>query len=425
MSKLWLVAKYEYARNVFKKSFIFATLSMPLILAFSIGLGWFIESMENNDAPVGYVDHAGVLANPIPAPKKASSPNDPSVSDLVPLIPFQTEEEARAALESKAIQAYYVVAADYHQTNRVELVYIEPPGDNVTRQFWDFMQINKISDVPPEVARRAVAGSNLVVRWPDDGPGGGREFSARTFLNNLLPFFIGLGFLMLLFMSSGYLTQAVAEEKENRTMEIMVTSISPGQLIGGKVLGIIAVTATQVIAWVAFAALALFIGSRYLDIGVLQNLSIDPQIVITMLAIAAPTYVMVAALMTAVGATVTEGQDAQQVAGLFSLPVMAPVWLGVLIIENPNGPLAIGLSLFPLTALTTFAMRIMSVPIPFWQIAVSVTLLILSAGGAVWLAARAFRLGMLRYGKRLNWRELFQRETPNARHQMSRKWGKS
>ena len=219
MSKLWLVAKYEYARNVFKKSFIFAILSVPLILAFSIGLGWLIDRMENDDAPVGYVDHAGVLADPIPAPQRIGSPNDPSASELVTLIPFQIEEEARQALDAGEIQAYYVVAADYRQTNRVELVYIKTPGDNVPRQFWDFMQINKITDVPPDIARRAVAGSNLIVRWPDDGPGGGREFSQRTFFNNLLPFFIGMAFIMLLFMSSGYLTQAVATEKENRTME--------------------------------------------------------------------------------------------------------------------------------------------------------------------------------------------------------------
>lgn len=407
MSKLWLVAKYEYTRNVFKKSFVLLTLSVPLIIGISIGLGFLIHRMENPNALIGYVDHAGILADPIPAPQRAGSPNSPSSSDSVTLIPFQTEEEALEALESKTIQAYYVVAADYRQTNQVELVYIEPPGDNATRQFWDFMQINKITDVPPEIARRAVAGSNLIVRWPDDMPGGGREFSERTFLNNFLPFFIGIIFIMLLFMSSGHLTQAVATEKENRTMEIVVTSISPGQLIGGKVLGIIAITFTQVIAWVAFAVLTVLIGGRYLGLGILQNLSIDSRTVITMLAIALPTYVMIASLMTAAGATVTEGQDAQQVAGLFSLPVVAPFWFAVLIIENPNSPLAVGLSLFPPTALSTFAMRTMSVSVPFWQVAVSVTLLTLCAGGAVWLAGRAFRLGMLRYGQRLNWRELF------------------
>ncbi len=417
MSKLLLVAKYEYARNVFKKSFLIAILSVPLILTLSIGLGGLIHHMENPDAPVGYVDHAGVLTDPIPAPKRAGSPNSPSSSDSVSLIPFQTEEEARQALESKAIQAYYVVSADYRQSNQVELVYIEPPGDNVTRQFWDFMQINKITDVPPDIVRRAVAGSNLIVRWPDDMPGGGREFSERTFLNNLLPFFIGIVFIMLLFMSSGYLTQAVATEKENRTMEIVVTSISPGQLIGGKVLGIVAVTLSQVIAWIAFAVLAVLIGGRYLGFGFLENLSIDPHVVITMLAVAVPTYVMLASLMAAVGATVAEGQDAQQVAALFTLPIVAPVYLGALIIENPNSPLAVGLSLFPVTALSTFAMRMMSVPMPLWQVTVSVTLLILCAAGAVWLAGRAFRLGMLRYGQRLHWRELFnvKRETSNVR----------
>ena len=74
---------------------------------------------------------------------------------------------------------------------------------------------------------------------------------------------------------------------------------------------------------------------------------------------------------------------------------------------------AVGLSLFPPTALSTIAMRITSVPIPLWQVAVSVSLLILCAGGAVWVAGRAFRLGMLQYGQRLNWRKLFgvKRET--------------
>jgi ABC-2 type transport system permease protein len=230
---------------------------------------------------------------------------------------------------------------------------------------------------------------------------------------------------MLLFISSGYLTQAVATEKENRTMEIVITSVSPGQLIGGKVLGIIGMTLSQILIWVAFAALALLVGGRYLDIGALQNLSVDPRIVLTMLAIAAPTYVMIAALMTAVGATVAEGQDTQQVAGLFALPVIAPVWLGVILIRDPNGPLAIALSLFPPTALTTVAMRIMSVPIPLWQIALSVTLLVLSAGGAIWLAARIFRLGMLRYGQRIEWRDVLRGEEADVQRQGSTEWGES
>jgi ABC-2 type transport system permease protein len=124
-------------------------------------------------------------------------------------------------------------------------------------------------------------------------------------------------------------------------------------------------------------------------------------------AVAAPAFVMAAALVTTLGATVAEVQEAQQVTGLFALPTMIPFMLFGPIVENPNGPLTVGLSLFPVTALPTLSMRLAFSQVPTWQIVVSAALMTLCAGGAVWLAGRAFRLGMLRYGQRLNWRELF------------------
>ena len=96
MTKLWLVARHEYRRNVFKKSFILALLSLPLMIALNIGMGLFIESTENNDAPAGYVDHANLLTDPIPTPAAGSR-------EPIALIPFQTEDDARAALESEDI----------------------------------------------------------------------------------------------------------------------------------------------------------------------------------------------------------------------------------------------------------------------------------------------------------------------------------
>lgn len=406
MSRFWLVAQHEYKRHVFQKSFVFMLLSMPLMMALMLGIGALSAAMGEDDAPVGYVDRAGLLADPVPVPRRAGSPNEPGVPELVPLIPFETEKEARHALETKEIQAYYAIAADYFETNRVELVTVEPPGDNVGRQFWDFMQINRLTDLRPEIARRAVAGSNLIARWPDDAPGGEREFSERTFLSNFLPFFVGLAFIMLLFMNSGYLVGVVAEEKENRTIEIVVTSVSPNQLIGGKVAGIMAIVLTQVVAWVALALLVAFIGGRYLGIGMLHTLGVNMKLVAMTAAVAAPAFVMAAALVTTLGATVAEVQEAQQVTGLFALPTMIPFMLFGSIVENPNGPLTVGLSLFPITALPTLSMRLAFSQVPTWQIVVSAVLMTLCAGGAVWLAGRAFRLGMLRYGQRLNWREL-------------------
>jgi ABC-2 type transport system permease protein len=407
MSSLWLVARYEYKRHVLKPSFIVAILSMPLVIGLSIGLGWLTDTLKNDTSALGYVDHAGLLMDPLPAPKRGSTPDNPGVPGLVPLIAFPTEQAARKALESGEIQAYYVLAADYFETNHVDLVYLEPPDGVTTRQFWDFMQINRLTDLPKEVACRAVAGSNLIVRWPDDAPGGRREFSPRTFFNNFLPLIVGAAFMFLLFMSSGYLMGTMMEEKGSRTVEILMTSISSNQLIGGKVVGIVAVSFTQFLAWVALAGLIVLIGGHLLGIEPLLNVALDLRIIAPMIAVFVPAYVMIAALMTAIGATFAEAQEAQQMMSLFILPSMVPIWLIQPIVENPNGPIAIGLSLFPITALPTISLRMMFSYVPLAQILASVAILVLCAGGAVWLAGRAFRRGMLRYGQNLNWRDLF------------------
>jgi len=209
------------------------------------------------------------------------------------------------------------------------------------------------------------------------------------------------------------LMSAVAEEKENRTMEIVVTSISPNQLIAGKVLGISAVALTQVIAWSVLIGLAIEVGGRRLGIGVLQGITFDPRLVLELALIGVPTLVTIAALMVALGATVAEAHEAQQLTSLFALPMWAPYWLAIIIIRDANGPLATGLSFFSFTALSTFSLRVVFAPIPFGEIAASALVQTACAIGAMWLAARAFRLGMLRYGQRLRWRELF---TVGKRH---------
>jgi len=121
-------------------------------------------------------------------------------------------------------------------------------------------------------------------------------------------------------------------------------------------------------------------------------------------------FVMVAALMAMVGATATETREAQQVAGLFTLPLFVPYWLITPLIESPNSPLAVGMSLFPMTAPVTLPARAAFTLVPAWQSALSLGLLYLAAFGSLWLAGRAFRLGMLQYGKRLKLAELFRRQ---------------
>jgi ABC-2 type transport system permease protein len=114
-------------------------------------------------------------------------------------------------------------------------------------------------------------------------------------------------------------------------------------------------------------------------------------------------------LMALVGVAAVEVSEAQQVAGMFTLPVILPYWFIWNIMTSPNGPLALGLSFFPFTAPITLPMRAAFTIVPFWQVALSIVILLGCAVGAMWLASRAFRRGMLRYGKRLSLREIFAR----------------
>lgn len=399
MTKLWLVALNEFKRNVFKKSFILALLSVPLMIGFNVGLGAIMISLEKNNAPVGYIDQAGLLVDPLSAPIGSSG-------KPVEFLPFETEDEARQALEGEDIQAYYVLAPDYYETSKIELVYLKEPGTNATRQFYEFIQINLLREQPPEIARRVTVRSEVTIRSPD----GSLEFPAGgPGLGHFLPVLVSVAFVFLLMMSSGYLMAGVVEEKQNQTMEVLVTSISPIQLVVGKVLGIVAISLTQLATWSLVGILAVVIGGNVLGIEWLQNPSIEWGPILRMIAIAIPAYVLASALMFALGATVAEAQEGQSLGALFFMLHMIPLYLLMVLIENPNGTLSIVLSLLPFTSLLTVGFRSMFAVIPFWQIALSVAIQTLCALGAMWLAAFVFRLGMLRYGQRLKLAEIFRK----------------
>jgi ABC-2 type transport system permease protein len=338
-----------------------------------------------------------LLADPLPPPSP-QAPDRP-----VTIVPFETEDQAARALQSRQIQAYYVLPPRYPADNRVRLVSLEEPSSSAIDQFEAFVRANLLAGFPPQVSQRISDGDELVVRSLD----GRRSMREDEWFRIFVPFFAGFAFMVAMFASSGYLMQAVVEEKENRTMEVLVTSVSPLQLISGKVIGIIGVGWTQLLAWLGFAWFVVSIGQNYFEW--LREMRFEPGFLALLLSTFIPAFVMIAGLMVAVGSTVTEAQEGQQITGLFTLPVVAPYWFTYQIMSNPNSPLAIALSFFPFTAPVTIAMRAGMASIPLWQVLLNVGILVLCALGALWLAGRAFRLGMLRYGKRLSLRELLNR----------------
>ena len=397
MRKVWLVFKHEYLRHVLRKRFILALFSLPLFFLVILLVGILLIWVQYNPLPVGYVDLSSVFNHPIPLSAEGR------ISPSLEIRRFDTEDNARAALQAKKIQAYFVLAANYLQTGAVRLVALEPPGDDVQIQFREFLRANLVAQQPAGIATRLLEGAAVVVRASQ----GNRQMAANQILNMLLPLAGGFLFILATNTSGSYLLQALVEEKENRTMEIIVTSLSPGQLMAGKIAGNMCVGLTSLLAWIVFGLLALLFAIRYLFQG--QVIQFDLGFSILTFATLLPAFILVAAMMAAVGATATESREAQQVAGLFTLPLSVPYMLLSPILSSPNSPLSIGLSLFPLTAPVTLPLRAALTLVPIWQIATSLAILFLLSACSIWFAGRAFRLGMLRYGKRLSWKELMRR----------------
>lgn len=399
MNNIWLVFKHEYSRHVLRKRFIIAVLSVPLMALVVIAASVLAARSGYDGRPAGYIDQSGLFANAQQLPVEEDA--------FMPAIQFRAytdESTAQADLEKNDIQALFVIAPDYMQTGKVQMIALDSPGSQVQSDFEDFLVANLLTGKDPNVVKRLTQGSNLKIKNIE----GSREMSDNNFLAVLVPIIAGVLFMVSINTSGGYLLQAVVEEKENRTMEIMVTSISPAQLMAGKILGNLSVGLTQVVIWVLGGVAAINLLTRAnpeLSLGGL----ITPSYFWLMIGTFIPSFIMVAALMAAIGATVTETREAQQVSGLFTLPIFLPLWFISVIMSHPNGVLAKVLSFFPLTAPLTLPMRAVLTDIPAWEIVATISLLILTAVVAIWFASRAFRLGMLRYGKRLSWKELFGR----------------
>jgi len=396
MNKFWIVFGHEYLRHVKRKRFILGLISVPLFMAVIMGVSLLATALSEDTRPVGYIDQSGLFKDAQPLPPERSG----LFMERVKIVPFEDETNARNALETGEIQAFYIIQPDYLSTGNVKLIAKDSVESSIHRDFSEFLLSHLLKNENPTIRTRILEGPQLTLRTVDSD----QQFNSRNPIGFIIAIFSGVIFLLAVNTSGGYLLQAVVEEKENRTMEVVLTSISTDQFMAGKIFGNLSVGLTQLLFWLVMAGVAAMIALRTFpdlsDIGI--GFSFFGLMALTFL----PAFVMIAALMTMVGATATESREAQQIAGLFSLPIAIPFWFIAAIMENPNGPLAIGFSFFPFTAPMTLPLRSMLTNLPVWQVVFSVGLLIVAAAASIWLASRAFRLGMLRYGKKLTLAEL-------------------
>ena len=211
----------------------------------------------------------------------------------------------------------------------------------------------------------------------------------------------------MLMISSGYLMSGFLDEKSNRTIELIFTSLSPTQLIGSKLVTMVAIGLTMLITWIAVGIIAFILGANFLDLPWMKEISINWRDIFTILAVALPSYMFAAALMLGISLLLGNNQEAESVGPLFFMVAFIPLYFIAPITRELNGPIAVALSILPISSILTVGLRSIFIQIPLWQLIMSVVLQLLLVLGAVWLAISTFRSGMLRTGSRIRWNELF------------------
>jgi ABC-2 type transport system permease protein len=312
--------------------------------------------------------------------------------------------EARAAemLRQGEIEAYIVVPGDYRETGTLRRISEGlPDTEPQTGVLQSALVTALLRDWPPEVALR------LAVPLAPDGLETAQLSTGQGQRTDpgLMPLVLASLIMVPLFTGGGWLLRSLAEEKETRVMEVLLVSVRPVQLLTGKLLGVGGLIVLQYLAWVAvFGG-----GSRLLGISsasVLQGLSLSGPLLAVLILLAVGGFVLYSALMAGLGAVTPDVHSSQSWVFIITLPMMVPFYLWMVLIENPAGALAVGLSLFPYSAPLAMLLRMMVSDVPAWQLALSITLLVLTTAATIRLMSRLFKAQVLLSGEPLSWKRI-------------------
>jgi ABC-2 type transport system permease protein len=413
MKKTLLVASQEFLVNVRRPGFIIMTLLIPalgligMLVASSFGgeVSGFLESQfASDETATGYVDHSGLL--------------DASQSGYVgeagyagEYVAYADEVSARAALVAGEIGSFFVLPADYMETGKVEVY-------GMSGGFSDFVAADSGSirvflldsllagQVDPAIQARAIDPMDMEVVSLNEKGEISTESPFSWLSDFVVPYVFSILFVITIFTSSGFLLQGVSEEKEGRIIEVLLSSISPTQLLAGKILGLGALGLLQIIVWIAAGALLLSAAMTMFALAGLITLSLSTVALAVLYFVLG--YLLFATLMAVAGSMGTTQRESQQIAGIFSFAAAIPWMTMGIVFSKPDSPIAVALSYVPLTSPVMMLMRLGMSQVPAGQIAISVGLLVAGIALSLWGGAKIFRVGLLMYGKRPGLKDLAQ-----------------
>jgi len=320
----------------------------------------------------------------------------------VPVLTFDSQEEARQAFQAGDVGGYLVVPEDYFEGGGAVFYGESSPNALVDEALTSLMRQAMLHDAPESTLARLEDPSDVTYVALETGE---RVAQGPALLVRVLtPGILAMVFVLSVFTSANQMGSAVVREKEQRAMEMVVTSIAPWELVSGKVLGMTLLTATQVGVWILGGAAG--IGLALLGALQVQDLSVPWRSVVWAALLGIPGYFLYAVLGAGLGVIAGDKEQARQLAGVLGFLGMGPLYFMSAIIDNLGGPLGVGLTLFPLTAPTIALFRMTLSEVPTWQLGAGLAIILVCLVAAVWFVARIFRAAMLLYGQSLRPKEI-------------------
>jgi ABC-2 type transport system permease protein len=391
MNKTILIFKHEFLNTLKRTGFIILTLALPVLALLGIGIFRILSGVTAPPAEVtriGYVDEVGIFEQFI-------------TQRNLEFVSFDSSEAATQALINEDIPEYFIIPQDFVETGTVSFYSMQRqliPPENTIAAVQNFITSNLLyGKVPQPVITRVESSINVVtITLTSTGAVAPQQ---GGFANFIVPGVFGLLLALSLMFSSIYVLQSLSEEKENRLMEILLSSVSTRQLLTGKVLGLGAAGLLQVIFWVITLPLLLNLASSSLG-GFLTTIQIPITFWILGIVYFILGYAIFAVLSAGIAAITSNLQEANGLSAIYSLFNFAPFWFFSVLMLFPNSPAWVVLTIFPLTAPVLTMLRLGLTGVPAWQLSVSIILLILSILGGLWIDSRLLRAYMLMYGKR-------------------------
>ena len=424
MGKILLILKREYISRVKKKSFIIMTLLGPLLLAAVMVIPTWLAMNSSSDQKILVVDQTRIFHNNLEDGEKVK----------FEYVEMELEKAKLFVKESDYTGLLFIPKMDIYSTKELEFYSEKSAGIEVIsfikRKVSDRIKNLKLQAKGFNAKEIEELSSKVSLKTMKITEG--EDEQTNTTAAMMTGFVAAVLIYMFIFMYGVQIMKGVMEEKSNRIVEVIISSVKPFELMMGKVIGVAAVSLTQFMIWIILSLGVTSLLGAFTNVNDFKKENIQetlmkaenidqtmdmhaivsgvdsinfPLIIGCFLFFFMAGYLIYAALFAAVGAAVDNDTDTQQ----FMLPITVPMIVAFMVMQgvmtDPDSPIAFWFSIFPLTSPLVMMVRV-PFGVPAWELILSMGLLILCFIAAIWFASKIYRVGILMYGKKVTYKEL-------------------